>query len=87
MPFYKSFGQSVTQAWLFCGLASIFDALHIITLYWIGKRFTRNQDWIVHLNWKSILMIASSAVLTATIQKALAEELPQSKTSTPPQPK
>lgn len=72
MPFYKAFMQYTVQAWLFCGLASIFDALYIVILYWVGKRFTHNQDWIVHLNWKRILAIALLAVLTATISERVA---------------
>jgi hypothetical protein len=72
MPLYGTFAQSTLQVWLICGLASVADALYITVVYWLGNRLAQNPSWIAHLNWKSILAIAISAIISATFVERIA---------------
>lgn len=72
MPAYTRFAQSSLQAWLFCGLAAIFDTLYVIFLYWLGKRLTRKENWIFHLTWLDVFGIILLGIITATIVERIA---------------
>ena len=72
MPAYARFARSSIQAWLFCGLAAIFDALYIIFLYWLGKYLTRKENWIFHLTWLYVSAIILLGIITATIVERIA---------------
>lgn len=75
MVAYAPFGQSTAQTWLFCGLASLADALYIALLYWFGIRLTRDQSWIVHLNQIRLLALTLAAIVSATLIERIALNL------------
>lgn len=64
---YEQFAASFLEASLICGLASIGDAVYIVALYWLGRRITRDRNWIAHLNGRRILAIAGAGLISATV--------------------
>lgn len=72
---YAPFGQSTAQTWLFCGLASLADALYIALLYWFGTRLTRDRSWIAQLNWRRLLALTLAAIVSATLIERIALNL------------
>jgi hypothetical protein len=72
---YAPFGQSAAQTWLFCGLASLADALYIALLYWFGTRLTRDRSWIAQLSWRRLLALTLTAIVSATLIERIALSL------------
>ena len=59
--------HSFTEAILWCGAATLCDAVYTTAVYIAGERIAGEQNWTSHLNWRRLMAAAGAGAIAAVL--------------------